>query len=186
MSLQTCGSCALAFASPKARASHERIHMTSIEGRLLERVDVHGPVPVHAPELGRCWVWTGHTVEGGYGRMVVNGFSRGVHRISLAIALGRPLGPGMNACHRCDNPPCVNPAHLFEGSTQDNVDDRHTKARDAMGATNGRARLTADDVRSIKSQLAAGASWSSVAAEAGVSKGSIQAIAQGRTWAHVS
>lgn len=183
----TCRSCGGLYVSAKARASHERIHTgPSIAERLWSRVDPNGPVPPGALELGPCAIWTGHRVRDGYGRMVVNGKATGVHRISLALALGRPLLPGHDACHRCDNPPCVRQSHLFEASHVANVDDRHVKARDATGAVNGRARLTADDVRAVRLRLAAGASWTTVAGEFRVGKGTIQAIASGRTWQQIS
>lgn len=117
--------------------------------------------------------------------MVVDGRAQGVHRIALAAALGRPLAPGMDACHSCDNPPCLNPTHLFEGSPEENISDRHEKGRDARGATNGRARLTDESVRLIRRRLTDGHAWSAIAAEFGVGKGTVQAIASGRTWSHV-
>ena len=182
-----CRSCQAPFPSPKARASHERKHTgPSVAERLWARVDKNGPIPEHAPELGSCWAWTGYVgAVDGYGRMAVDGVSTGVHRVSLALALGRPITPGMDACHRCDNPPCVRQSHLFEAPHVANVRDRHEKSRDAAGAANGRARLT-DDVRRIRRFLAAGTSWASVAAGFGVSKGTIQAIASGRTWQQVA
>lgn len=183
--MRRCPTCGLDFDSPKARASHERGHARTVAERLYSRVDRDGPVPAHRPDLGACWVWLGHTVDG-YGRMVVDGVARGAHRIALALHLGRELQDGMDACHHCDYPPCVNPAHLFEGTQLENIADRDAKGRAARGDTNGRARLTADDVRAIRSRIARGASRAQAAAEFGVSKGSVSAIAEGRTWSHVS
>ncbi len=178
-------SCGLDFDSAKARASHERIHETTIAERLWSRVDRNGPIPSHRPELGACWPWTGHTVDG-YGRMVVDGRPQGTHRIALAEELGRPLLPGMDACHHCDNPPCCRPSHLFEALAVENVADRHEKGRDAAGEGNGRARLTSDQVAAIRQQLDRGQSWSAVARAFGVSKGTVQAIASGRTWRQIA
>ena len=74
---------------------------------------------------GACWPWTGPRHSAGYGL-----FRRQyAHRLALESALGRPLGSGMEACHSCDNPPCCNPAHLFEGTHQDNVRDMAAKGR---------------------------------------------------------
>lgn len=177
--------CGLAFESAKARASHERVHETSIAERLWARVDKNGPIPSHAVDLGPCWVWTGHTVDG-YGRMVVAGVARGTHRTALAEELGRPLLPGMEACHHCDNPPCCRPSHLFEAPGAANIADRHEKGRDAAGEGNGRARLTSGDVREVRHALQLGESWASIARRFGIGKGTVQAIASGRTWRQVS
>jgi hypothetical protein len=72
-----------------------------------------------------CWPWTGYRMASGYGRNR-HGYT---HRYALQLALGRPLGPGMEACHTCDNPPCCNPAHLFEGTRLDNERDKTAKGR---------------------------------------------------------
>lgn len=181
-----CSTCRVAFDSPKARANHERIHLTDVRTRLYARVDKNGPVPEHQPELGPCWVWTGHTGRDGYGRMSVDG--RGeleTHRIALSLALGRPISPGMLACHHCDNKVCLRPDHLFEATYLGNNRDRAAKGRSAVGERSGRARLTEAKVRHIRVRLAAGSRVASLARACGVSEGTIQAIAEGRTWQHV-
>jgi hypothetical protein len=55
------------------------------------------------------------------------------HRYALELALGRPLDPGKYACHHCDNKVCCNPAHLYEGTAQDNSDDAVTRGRTGRG-----------------------------------------------------
>ena len=178
--------------------------MTPREERFWSHVDRSG-----GPEA--CWLWTAYRQRAGYGQFD----HTSAHRFSLELRLGRAIGPGMFACHRCDNPPCVNPAHLFEGSAQDNVADRHAKRRDAIGLWNGRVthpertvrgdlhparripgfragtrngrhRLTEDDVRIIRQRLAAGVRWIDIAVEFGVAKPTVSHIAAGRTWQHVA
>lgn len=72
-----------------------------------------------------CWPFTGYRMASGYGRNR-HGYT---HRYALTLALGRPLAPGMEACHTCDNPPCCNPAHLFEGTRLANEQDKTAKGR---------------------------------------------------------
>ena len=168
--------------------------MKPVEARFWAKVDTSGG-------FDACWPWQGAT-SGGYGSFDHNG----AHRFALEIKLGRPIAPGLFACHTCDNPPCCNPLHLFEGTHQDNVDDRQAKGRGVIpvrratgddhparripglrqGTRNGRHRITEDDVRAIRALLAAGTRWIDIAAEFGISKPAVSHIAAGRTWSHVS
>lgn len=75
-----------------------------------------------------CWIWTGATGGRGYGRFALNGRLESPHVISYILANGQ-LEPGMWVLHRCDNPSCVNPAHLFPGTNSDNMKDAYQKGR---------------------------------------------------------
>lgn len=75
-----------------------------------------------------CWYWTACVSSFGYGQISVNGKSVGAHRISWEIHNGSILD-GLHVLHKCDNPPCVNPDHLFLGTNKDNVEDRYVKGR---------------------------------------------------------
>lgn len=77
---------------------------------------------------GECWLWTGAT-RNGYGHFRMPEGPVYAHRLSLSWALGRPLAPGMEACHRCDVSACVRPDHLFEGTRADNAKDMGRKRR---------------------------------------------------------
>jgi hypothetical protein len=79
---------------------------------------------------GECWCFVGSTDDDGYGRMLRTDYPpQRVHRVVLAAKLGRELEPKEQALHRCDNPPCVRPDHLFSGTAVDNVVDRTIKGR---------------------------------------------------------
>lgn len=84
---------------------------------------------VPGPLATECLEWRGATLPKGYGRIRRNGRIQMVHRVALEIKLGRPIREGYLACHACDNPPCFNPAHLFEGTWEDNFDDMVAKGR---------------------------------------------------------
>jgi hypothetical protein len=100
-----------------------------IEERFWTKVDKNGPMPEHCPELGPCWLWTGAKTTAGYGYIhLADGSKDYAHRISSKIHGGRDA-TGLSLCHRCDNPPCVNPAHLFVGTQVDNMRDMWSKGR---------------------------------------------------------
>jgi hypothetical protein len=75
-----------------------------------------------------CWEWQGATDPNGYGRISWPGFPALVHR-AMWVTMYGPIGAGLFVCHRCDNPPCVNPDHLFLGTRLDNIRDMVEKGR---------------------------------------------------------
>lgn len=103
-----------------------------------------------------CWIWRGNVrVRGGYGRLGYCGRPQLAHRVAYQIFVG-PIPEGMDVCHRCDNPPCVRPDHLFVGTALDNIKDsikkgRYMEARRLVGlrlrgrtvSTETRAKLSA-------------------------------------------
>jgi len=76
----------------------------------------------------QCWEWKGSKNNKGYGRMIINGKFYMAHRLSYALFVNE-IPKGMLVCHKCDNPSCVNPDHLFVGTNQDNMDDMKKKGR---------------------------------------------------------
>lgn len=91
---------------------------------------------------GECWCFTGSTDDDGYGVMRRADYPpQRVHRVVLAATLGRELEPGEQALHRCDNPPCVRPDHLFSGTAVDNVIDRTIKKRSHHSISDGTVAL---------------------------------------------
>jgi hypothetical protein len=135
-----------------------------------------------------CWEWQGgRTPDRGYGLLGVT-FKPNryvvAHRISYELNCG-PIPAGMKVCHKCDNPPCVRPDHLFLGTQQDNIEDMRKKGRAARGAKHFRARLDPDKVRDIRRSHAAGESVASIAKRIGVRPGTVYAVLTGKTWTHV-
>jgi hypothetical protein len=141
-----------------------------------------------------CWLWTGAKTHGGYG--VLNS-GRGnsivrAHRLSWEIHNG-PIPEGMDMCHTCDNPSCVNPSHLFLGTPHDNAVDMIAKGRDlegrknrARGENHHRAKLTEQQVVDIRAEYAAGdTSTRKLSAKYGISRRSIMFILHRQHWTHI-
>ena len=132
-----------------------------------------------------CWVWTGGKLESGYGQFKLRSYVRvSSHRLSYEWANGA-IPDGMFVCHKCDNPPCVNPAHLFLGTPKDNMHDMIDKGRrvlaPAIGEKNGRAVLTVEKVAEIR---ASSVPYRKLAAQYGVGLSQIGRIKSGEQWAN--
>ena len=133
-----------------------------------------------------CMEWTGGRAKAGYGCTSHGGENWTTHRLAFALANGDLL-PGLCVMHRCDNPACINPDHLFAGTKGDNVADMVAKGRKvtARGEAAGRARLTEADVLDIRRRHAAGESLRELGSCYGVSHVAILNVVKRRTWSHV-
>ena len=135
-----------------------------------------------------CWIWTGAKLPKGYGFIKIPKTRRQIyaHRLSFLIS-GGTIPEGMNVLHRCDNPACVNPTHLFVGSQKDNLQDMAEKHRHLCGEKNTEAVLTAPDVVKIKKLLAMNAfSQTEIGRMFGVAQITISRIHRGLRWKHIS
>lgn len=126
-----------------------------------------------------CWPWTAGLHKSGYGSFRLR--DRGVvpaSRYAYELAHGEVVPADMCVCHRCDNPPCCNPAHLFVASKGENNTDCVTKGRRA-------SKLTPSDVLEIRRLRATGLSYSKIAERFPVSASTVQSACNGRNWTHL-
>ena len=112
----------------------------------------------HLPDIldeNQCWEWQGtiNHKKGGYGQLSYNKKTLKAHRISYEIYYAEPLGD-LHCLHKCDNPSCVNPIHLFPGTNLDNVRDKVKKERcytgNQKGENNGASKLSDDIAKNIR------------------------------------
>lgn len=146
-----------------------------------------------------CWIWTAARNPKGYGRFSVDwraGKWELAHRTSYRLSVG-PIPAGALILHSCDNPPCVNPAHLRPGNYSDNQRDAYDRGRRehrlitrvvsdyARGERISRSKLTDEKVREIRQRLANGESQGQLSKAFDVRQTTISLIARGLTWRHV-
>ena len=133
-----------------------------------------------------CWEWNACRNSDGYGRFNVAGITHFAHRISFQLYVGE-IQEGLFVCHHCDNPGCVNPAHLFLGTNADNLRDRDNKGRGVYccGEKNVLAKLTATQVVEIRVAYSEGATQRNLAKEFGVSQATICHIVRRQHWKNV-
>lgn len=138
-----------------------------------------------------CWEWAGYRYQNGYGKaqLTRNGIKlQYAHRVAYFLVNG-PIPEGKFVCHHCDNPPCINPAHLFLGTNKSNSDDKMRKGRAnppcLKGESCGAAKLTEQQVREIRHKHKKGYSGRGLAREYKISQSQISNIVLGYDWAHL-
>lgn len=133
------------------------------------------------PDSG-CWNWILRKDRKGYGKMGVRGVPRGAHRVSYELHCGE-IPSGMHVLHKCDNPSCINPAHLFIGTNAQNMADRNAKGRQQRGSSHGLAKLAEGDALAIKA--AKGVTLRRLAERYGVCLTTVKNIRSGKIWTHI-
>jgi len=137
-----------------------------------------------------CWEWNGPFTRGNYGTFTVNKKQYRAHRYAYSTLVGE-IPENMLVCHKCDNPKCVNPEHLFLGSHLDNNHDMHSKGRapktnpKIAGVNNKVAKLTDNDVRTIRDLAACGVSKAEIGRKYSIRDSHVCKIVLRQLWRHV-
>ncbi len=133
---------------------------------------------------GKCWIWNKRCfVNGDYGVFLIGQTEYRAHRIAFAMKNGDP--GDLNVCHACDNPKCVNPAHLWKGTQKDNMNDKVDKDRQTKGETNGTSILKKSQVKKILILSDQGKTRRELSEKFNVSSRTIHDIVHDKTWMHV-
>lgn len=151
----------------------------SIQAQFWRHVNTNG-----GPDA--CWPWMRSTRGKGYGQATLDGRQQPAHRLAYAFTYG-PIPKGLLVCHRCDNPPCVNPSHLFLGTHIDNARDMVAKGRchppKLKGQAHGKSKLTESDVLSIRADTRP---ERVIAAEYGLCRRHVGCIRRHESWKHLT
>jgi hypothetical protein len=134
----------------------------------------------------RCWQWQGSVASGGYGQIALCEHNLLAHRVAYELHYGAfPRSAWI--LHRCDNRLCVNPAHLFLGDAQANVDDMVKKGRNAppKGESHYQSKLNKEQVLSIRARVINGESQRELSREFGVDFSTISKVVRRETWKHI-
>lgn len=135
------------------------------------------------PESDDCMIWPYAKNGHGYGILrIAKGKNARVHRLAYEAAFG-PMDPSLDGCHRCDNPACFRPEHIFPGSRTVNMRDASKKGRTVRGTRHGSAKLTEDQVRAIRVDPRP---QQAIANEYGISQMSVSFIRRRVNWAWLS
>jgi hypothetical protein len=142
----------------------------NVENRFWCKVDIQGN--------SDCWNWTAYRSVAGYGRFRVDGESHNASRISYIMAYGDIPADKSFVCHTCDNRACVNPAHLFAGTNNDNMQDKVKKGR----LVTAWQKLTTEDVVNIRTLALTPMTYRQIASRYGVESDHVSKIVRGMWW----
>lgn len=172
-------------------ARYSRANRGWVKGQPLKWIAQHtnlSPVECLLDPSTGCWIWQRGKSTRGYGVKPTQDGKEYAHRHYYELAYG-PIPEGLDVCHTCDNPSCVNPAHMFLGTAKDNALDMVAKGRARnephRGEDNGNSRFTEEDIREMRRMYADGVSQTKIAHQFHTSQGSVGDIVRRETWKHI-
>lgn len=175
-----CPKCSAALHCNEGSFKTHKFYCADREERFWARVDKNGP--------NGCWIWLGCRDKWGYGDMSVRSKHIQSHRFAWKLLRGDP--GKLDCLHKCDNPPCCNPDHIYLGTDADNIRDMHARGRALVGERSPKAKLTEAAVRAIRREYNGStrgkpSNAAELAARYGVRRGTIVQVAKGTLWAHL-
>lgn len=167
---------------------------TSYRNNISKTLNIHFPSAIYRfyfniskdKHPNGCWIWTKNKNSQGYGKFSVNMKTVMAHRFSWELYYGK-IESHILVCHKCDNPSCVNPEHLFLGNHKDNSQDRSKKGRNRNqnGSRHNFAKLLEYQVLEIRKRLSNGEKGKNLAQEFNISEMSISDIKLRKKWKHI-
>lgn len=155
-----------------------------MRGKKVVDQEAHLWSMVNKTPLDECWNFTGCKSHG-YGAINVRGKRQFAHRLAWIYTYG-PIPEGMFVCHKCDNPACCNPNHLFLGTQDDNMRDASEKLRCHIGEKNYNAKLTEEQVKQIVQLANENMTRKELGQRFGVSRQTINSIINGHDWKYLN
>lgn len=158
------------YCSRKCRAyAQSKWQRRPLAERFWEKVD----------KSGECWIWTGALLKTGYGSIRIDGKAERAHRVAYELTEGK-IPNGLLIRHSCDNPKCVNPAHLAPGTKRENTQDALNRGQHVVGEDHWKSKIPNHAVETIRAALSAGVPGKFLAKQFGVDPSMISAIKHGR------
>jgi len=147
--------------------------------RIIDKIDF---------DKKECWIWKGSKNKQQYGTFFDGKKTSLAHRLIYSLFINKDISETTQVCHKCDNPSCVNPYHLFLGTQLDNVKDMIQKNRNhrPKGEKNHKAKLTEKEVLSIRAEYIPHVTTNAeLGRKYGVTGESIHAIITRKSWKHI-
>jgi len=151
-------------------------HTQDVNKRFWSKVNIKGP--------DECWEWTGPLNAKGYGSFSFPGHTCRASRMAWILTYGN-ISKNICVLHKCDNPACCNPAHLYLGTNQDNVDDKVRKGRQLKGEKVGTSKLTEKQVLKISELYGKQYTLNQLATLFSVTNTTIWRIIHNYSWKHI-
>ena len=158
----------------KIQSNSEFEYSTFLIARLVNGID-------DLSNSDRCWNWMKSTSTG-YGSMTVGGKTKRCHRLMYEIVFGEIESSELFVCHKCDNPLCCNPRHLFLGKQKQNMEDCSAKGRSASKHNNGMSKLTQSDADEIRRLAKTGLQQYKIAEQFSIGQSQVSRVVKGVNW----